>query len=93
MIGPEDMDRLFTELIQGMTSESVDKEWEENFTKEGMSFLIAIVPGTLRQLLASCKSPEEVVAIFTALWVGGVRFGWELKEQYDTPPEDTPITP
>lgn len=91
MIGKEDMDRLFTEL-NGTLKETEDA-WKDNFSKEGYEFLLQIVPGTLGRLIEDCNSPREVMATFAALWVGGVRFGWELKEQYDTTDTDTSVGP
>lgn len=83
MINKQDIDRFFVELNSSLADE-IDETWKKNFTDDAYEFLLDIVPGTLRQLLQSCTTQREVLATFTALWVGGIRMGWELKEQYDT---------
>lgn len=86
MIGLEDIDRLFKEMNSNHEPATETAWWLERFTTEGHKFLLDIIPVTLRMLIMDCETTEQVVAVFNSLWVGGIRLGWELKEQYGSEP-------
>lgn len=91
LIGKEDISRLFTEI--GLTMESnpdpTDDPWmNATFTPEAIDYLINITPSTFQSVLQAMINyvNGDLSVIVGAYFIGGVRLGYNLHEQYHSAP-------
>lgn len=97
-ISAEDINRLFSEMNHSSLLGNIEgkQDWlDSNFDESGREYLLGFVMGVLPPSMSYAIEKEGLdvgdafLAAVSAIFVGGVMLGWQMKAEYAT--EGTPF--